>query len=964
MQATYVSANRIKNKIPTSSPLLKGVLAGLVALFFALIFVLPAFSTNAANIWCGSSIGAGMETKQNWYIGDENYVLPDNAPRNFGANEIFSNFGFVDYNGEGAGEGWFAGSRAKAGEDGANVVPDWVKTDKSALEGAREYCTIFNAIPRAFANMFLGLASSIVSIAQLFVSLAFSANLVCADPANPTGACLNLMAIIGGKTGASGEGIIGSLTNSLYFPLILIAAVATGVWVAWLGLAKRQVREALTGALWTVCAAFVGAILLLSPGFLTSLPMKASNTLAGCVMGAFNGYNCMDGSGGIGTQSSNTHTTSICNVQVSNASFVDTMQAVVAGVNCNIWKAFVVNPAAVGSWGVGFDELFTDKDPVKGILEKKGLNPDDYCVQMGSNSSVSSQKGGTLQLNYGPKACNLMLYQMALQHDVTLPDGGLDKWANDLNEDTRWYRLVDAANANTGFWSNWSQSAGGGMHKLGVAATASVVSILGVVVMVITALFAMVYYVSCIFLMAFAPVFFLLAVHPGKGKRVFLGWLEKVVSNILKYLASAAFLIVAVSIYGGVLSNLSSFWTTVAFVALITMALLMYRKELIELFGRVNMGGEQLSSRMTDKFKSMGSKAAKMSGAVAGGMVGASLASGESVIFNKKGFGERMQALQHNAKIARSGASDALRRELSSSGGKFIGGIAKGVNRQSAANRSELNRQASAAKSELSDAKQEVGLATNTAKAKRENYNNAEQAHVASVEKHGGDWKKFTAARNVAVNEGASKVSEAASKDVMAQVAKDLSEKLAKGEITQQEYKLEMLKSETHAQNVKIRVENDLKTLGQFNAQAQDKQQEIRIARQNGDSAAVSKLQRELSDIKSVQQTIAKSLGDKTVKAYDSVYSTAMADNTPKNLNKAYDGHLKAQEIESNYQSTRAVLADEIKQADKAVVAAQAKADAAQQKSADYQQVIDDTPIGSVVTGRTLKKPTQKGGKP
>src|SRR5690606_36295454 len=121
--------------------------------------------------------------------------------------------------------------------------------------------------------------------------------------------------------------------------------------------------------------------------------------------------------------------------------------------------------------------------------------------------------------------------------------------------DPRWYNIAVVAANDSGMWNQWGSSSSGGMHKTGIALLALFTSGLGGFILIVVSIFALIYYFSSVLLMAFAPIFLLLGVHPGRGKKLLFGWLEKVISNVVKYIISAVFLIVAIALYGAILGN-------------------------------------------------------------------------------------------------------------------------------------------------------------------------------------------------------------------------------------------------------------------------------------------------------------------------------------------------------------------------------------------------------------------------
>src|SRR5690606_5770697 len=119
-------------------------------------------------------------------------------------------------------------------------------------------------------------------------------------------------------------------------------------------------------------------------------------------------------------------------------------------------------------------------------------------------------------------------------------------------------------------------------------------------VLLTLSLFGGAYKLIGLILMAFAPVFFLFAIEPTRGRKIFLGWLETLVSSFLKYFAITVLLVVALVMYAGLLSNIDSTMMSLVAIIILTVALHMYRKEIIDLIGASNMGGERLSNKVGD----------------------------------------------------------------------------------------------------------------------------------------------------------------------------------------------------------------------------------------------------------------------------------------------------------------------------------------------------------------------------
>ena len=689
------------------SKIITSVITGLLSLLILAVAVFPAalsprvsehavgtrVDAGTLGFACSQLMGANMDSQASWYNALKSYPVSDKQGRRLTMQEALQNgLFFVNYHGEGKGELFVRDKES-------DLYKEHSKTDVKTLEGKRNLnnCTL-NGLGIISANGLLGIANGISGITQYIVQHSFDADLICTDVKNPTDDCFNLLKIIGGNgtpsatqvaNGNSNGGIIGVLTSSIYMTLVSLVFIFVAITFIWKAAIHRQFREAFAGLGWALISYFVGFMLLLHPALLAQAPLAASSTVATCVIGAFSGQNCMNDTDtnsdlAEGEESS----AAICKSSVADASPSEHMEMVAGGLTCKIWKSFILNMYSQGSFGTSFDNLdtmSTDR-PTNKILTDAGLNPEDYCVHLYTDGSIDGQKNGTLKTvekGTSNRVCNLAAYQMYLETKVqsgddTLPENG--------KADVRWYKVVDAAAANNGFWDNWGGSFASTNSKNGIALMAIIVTVLGSLILVITSLYANVYYISSAVLTSFAPIFLLIGVVPGRGRRIMLGWLEKVVSNVMKYIASAAFLVVTIAIYGAILESMGSIGMTLLFTILMTMALFMYRREIIDLIGRANLGGEQLSSRMTDRLGNTmhnGLRGTRdVAAAMAGGALGAKLAGG----------------------TLRSGGADAVSRELKRSRG-FVGNIARQVDRENIANRGKLKNKESEARNQATEAK-------------------------------------------------------------------------------------------------------------------------------------------------------------------------------------------------------------------------------------------------------------------
>lgn len=596
-------------------------------------------STNAFGIFCGQDTGYGMKSNNSWSSSFSDISYPNLTNRRFTIQEAFGNsMRFVSYYGEGDGPVLVT----KKEED----PPEFVKVEKERLESVRNLNScLWNRLGLAVGNGFFSISNSIVGLMTNVTSAVFNPNFVCdigTDPndrKDPGNFCINLVPIIGGKTD-SDSSIIKALGNSIYFPLLTMMALVMGLYMMHQGIVKRQIRKAFGDMLWSFATVILGVMMILNPNLLATAPAQVASAGASCVMGAFSGQNCMTGGNfdelniNDGT-SQNSGSKYVCQSKASSTGFNEKVQMNVSTMSCEIWKAFVLDPYSVASFGTSFEELDTIASDSKGaafVREAKGVDPNTFCVNLTSSRSASSMKNGRLILDSSSNnVCNIAAYQLLL---LTNAESGSSKPPDKEEVDERWYNLVEVAGHNDDMWNNWTSSSSSTTNKTLFSLVSIAAAAGGAMVIFVTGFFALIYYISTILLMAFAPIFLLVGVSPGRGRKIMIGWFEKTISNVLKYIVSAAFVVVSVALYGGVLSTTSGIGTTIIFVVVITVALMQYRKEFIEMFGKVNMGGQQLSNAAMDwaaqKSKKGYNIGRDLTRSGIGGAVGSKLAGGKA----------------------------------------------------------------------------------------------------------------------------------------------------------------------------------------------------------------------------------------------------------------------------------------------------------------------------------------------
>lgn len=540
-----------------------------------------------------------------------NVIKPDEPNRKWTVEELFRwPTTFTSYNGEGEGDWLYIEKvdrgKARVGEAAWNA--SGVQENLKAARGLNCLIGRGDVVP----NALLKLSSSVTSVINLTVSGLIGEDIM-AD---------GLLEIIGG--GDEGGGLIGTFTNSIYMPLVILAFIMTVVTIIYKGLIQMKLREAIMSVIWSVGAFVIGLALMLNPKLLAGAPQQATTAITTCVIGAMSGQNCL----------TNEVTAPVllagneCRSEIMGGD--NDVSVVINSMNCTIWKSFVLEPWAQEQFGAPYSQLYTHNIPEGGgewsnLPEGEG---EKYCVNLASTKSASeSVRNIEMDLNSDSTVCNVALYQLYLKTEMTDPvnhAGDGFTLTNPSGEgdpyDARWYDIIVPMAQDNSNWQNWSGQ-GRFLSRLGTSFISFVSTTLAAVILFSLSIFGAAYKVISVIMMAFAPLFFLFAIDPNRGRKIFLGWLETLFASILKYFAISMLIVVSLVLYSGILSNTSGMTSFIA-VIILTVALWMYRKEVVDLIGASNMGGQTLSNKTKKLIDSVQKEVKEKGSAYVGGQVG------------------------------------------------------------------------------------------------------------------------------------------------------------------------------------------------------------------------------------------------------------------------------------------------------------------------------------------------------
>lgn len=661
------------------------------------------------------SLGQGMDDYSPWEGSFTSVPIPSKPGRTWTLQEVTGNsLQFINYQGEGEGDTFTATTNPDRHRDVHYNGLDGDKVKKLRSSG-----TIFLGGWAAMgADLASGLSSIVYSVAHLTATTAFSPSFVCSDPKDK--ACvINLVSIVGGTgDGVRNGGLIGSLRDSLFFPFTGIVGFSVMILALFRWKMKKiGTRGIMWRLAWTILILLFISAFLFAPAMVASAPVTAAQTIGGCILGTISGGGCSgDGpqtqkhiSGGSTSKSE-----VVCRSSVEGASAKDEMALAVNGMLCSVWRTFQLDAYSRGSFGRSFAKMDVEDEKIKQAIEKAGLSKDDFCVPLRSSGSAQDYFGKTLELDGSTdhKTCNIVAYQLFLRSDA---ESTTDK--RTLNPvDQRWYKIVAVTVNDDQLWTNWTYSIGSSMNRAFSVTTSLMALIPAAILLTVVSLFALVYEFLSTIMMVLFPVFGLLALDPDRGRRLFLGWLGSAMSYISKYGVSALFIVLAIAIFSALLDTVENPALANLLVILATFALFMYRGEMLEKLGIVNLGGDAMRNRVAEFGKKVQEREghrmrALLGGAAAGVMnsdPAAARRTGDNVFKNASRMGGAL------FKGAARGAKYGLHEDGKRNGSDFMKKVYRASDRMASDNRRDLDRQASMAQNNANNLDREIAAQERT----------------------------------------------------------------------------------------------------------------------------------------------------------------------------------------------------------------------------------------------------------
>ena len=353
---------------------------------------------------------------------------------------------------------------------------------------------------------------------------------------------------------AAGEGILGwlkssvdrlitSLGNAIYFPYLAVVVIIGAIWLAWQGLIRKRGTRTLEGTVWMVVAAAAAIWLIGRPADFTGLGQTVSDGITQSLDVAFSKLPSPGQGGCVPVQQ---------NDPQAQGNFAFTAGNNIVDQNAGeLWSVLVCKPWLDGEFGT---TSFAATQGGHQSLVNRYARQLLWAQAIAVNEKPTTALVQAKQATFAGIAKNIQLNDPAIYP---------------LFQGKEWTTRLEIAFA-----------------ALFAAVVAGVLVLLIAVTLILLKL-------GFLLLLVVGPFFLLIGTHPGFGRVVALRWFELLVGVLLKQAAVALVLSVLLYCYALIMGTSDAVlpWALkILMIALVTIAVFIYRRPFQHLFSAVGYG--------------------------------------------------------------------------------------------------------------------------------------------------------------------------------------------------------------------------------------------------------------------------------------------------------------------------------------------------------------------------------------
>ncbi len=338
--------------------------------------------------------------------------------------------------------------------------------------------------------------------------------------------------------------LITALGNAIYFTYLAPVVIVGAMWLAWQGLIRKRATRTIEGTLWMVVAATAAIALIGKPADFTGVGTTVSNGVTGVLNTAFAklpapaGSNCLPVARG--------------DPQSVAASYAFTSGNGMVDENASeLWSVLVCKPWLLGELGTTqYNPLGSGPQTVVDTYGRQLLWSQAFAANENPTTALTQAKQST----YAGIAASLQQNEPAI------------------------YPLFQG--------NQWTT-------RLEIAFAAMFAALVAGLLILLIALTLIVLKLAFLLLLVAGPFFLIVGTHPGFGRVIAIRWFEMLAGVLMKQVAVAIVLSVLLYCYSLIMGTTDQAlpWALkILMIALVTVAVFIYRKPFTHLFSAAGYG--------------------------------------------------------------------------------------------------------------------------------------------------------------------------------------------------------------------------------------------------------------------------------------------------------------------------------------------------------------------------------------
>lgn len=413
--------------------------------------------------------------------------------------------------------------------------------------------------------------------------------------------------------------IVTTMRDAVFFEFLTPIIMISALWMAWVGLVKRSSMQAAQGAGWMILAAVASVALMSNPMWLPKQINSVISSVAEAGMTAVTSTTS-NGAGDICTVPKGSSAPEDL-IPGKKAEYIEpsneTTRKIVRQMQCTMWYSFMYTPWVLGEFGESPSTMEANS------TGKAGYS--DGAATAGGQpplTPIKSVKYGNPAVPAPASAQSWALYH--IDNKIAYP-------GNDYQDDLDQQKALMNVALSQLHKEDYNKVYRGenSMNRIGTATIGLVAGLGAGIMIVIVSMSIIILDVGMIILTLVSPLFFLIGVHPGFGRRIALGWLETLLGLAIKRIVLSLLLSVMLVFYATILSASATMpWLfSMILVVAVSIGGITYKDQILRMFDKLSLGGDgglqpqQMPGSYKAKSMAMGAAKNAASMALAGKMM-------------------------------------------------------------------------------------------------------------------------------------------------------------------------------------------------------------------------------------------------------------------------------------------------------------------------------------------------------